>query len=120
MIIKNSDKQDIISGLLVANQKAHMVETTLRFKGRASEANQISEKTTELSDKIDELLGRVMDEWTGEAEKIDSSISKANASLQKTIRDIQNDLKIAENVVKAVGFVDDVIVIASKIAAAAG
>ena len=118
MAISNPDKQDVISRLLVINQKAHILATSLRFKGQDEEAEKVTQKAKELSEQIDHLLGQVMDEWLGQAESIRQEIQKANASLQASIRQIGNEVNILQNVVRAIGFIDDVIQIASRIAAA--
>ena len=118
--ISNSSKQDIIRRLLVTKQKAHILEMSLRFEGRGDEADQLSEKTETLSENIDQLLDQVMDDWMGKSDEIISDITKANTSIQSSIRAIENGLNVAENVVKVLSYVDDVIVIASKIAAAVG
>lgn len=117
MAISKTSKEQIIQSLLVAKQKAHMLEISLRFKGKPDEADQLSAKAGELSDQIDNLLSQLMSGWIGTANKILGDITKANAAIQSTIRDIQNDVHVAENIVKAIGYVDDIVVIASKIAA---
>jgi hypothetical protein len=112
-----ADKQQIIRRLLVAKQEAHSLEISLRFKGRNDQADQLAAKATKLSDTIDTLLGQVMVDWVVETQKIVSDIGQANVSLQSSIKEIQNGIKVAQNVVKALGYVDDVVAIAAKIAA---
>jgi t-SNARE complex subunit (syntaxin) len=40
-----------------------------------------------------------------------------NASLEKSIDKINKDVETAQNVVKAIGFIDDAVAIAAKVAA---
>ena len=112
-----ADKQQIIRKLLVVKQDAHSLEISLRFKGRNKQADELAAKAQKLSEKIDTLLGQVMVEWAVEADEIASDIGQANASLQSSIQEIQNGIDIAQNIVKALGYVDDVVAIAAKIAA---
>src|SRR5262245_9007167 len=107
MALSNSDKQDVIGRLLVTNQKAHILEISLRFKGQNDQAEEVAQKSRELTDQIDLLLGQVMVAWLGQAGTILQEVQKANASLQASIRQIQNEVNIAQNLVKAIGFIDD-------------
>lgn len=115
-ISDESTKQSIINDLLVTKQSGHRLEIALRFKGKANEANDVKRKTDELTDKIDDLLGQVMEEWSGQSKEIIAEIVKANSSLKAAINDIKRDLEIAENVVKAIGYIDDAVAIAAEIA----
>lgn len=111
------DKKQVIRGLLVAKQEAHSVEISLRFKGQNGQADQIAAKAKKLSDAIDTLLGQVMRDWVVETEAVVGDIDQANVSLQSSIQEIQNGINVAQNIVKALGYVDDVVAIAAKIAA---
>lgn len=117
MAISNSDKLAIIQCLLVTKQKAHVLEISLRFESRSNEAEQVARKAKELSDQIDRLLGQVMGTWLDQAATILQKIEQANASLESSIQEIQDEVEVAENVVKAIGYIDDAVVVASKIAA---
>ena len=117
MSISNSDKREIIRLLLVMKQRAHDLEISLRFKGQNGEADQIAQNTKKLSDKIDILLGQVMVDWLSEAATILQEINQANNSLQSSIQEIQDGVRTAQNVVKAIGYIDDAVAIAAKVAA---
>ena len=118
MAVPQQTKQDIVQGLLVTKQKGHILEITLRFKGNNDEADEVAAKTTELSNEIDTLLGQIIDEWLAQSRGDVASIKEANSNLQRSIRSIQNGVATAQKVVKAIGFIDDAIVIASKFASA--
>ena len=111
MISKNS-KEEIIQGLLVTKQKAHALEVRLLLKGKEEEGKKVARKSKALSRQIDILLGQVMDEWQGQGNKIIKDIKSANADLQKSIAEIKRNVKTAQNIVKAIGLIDDAIVMA--------
>lgn len=119
MAISQKSKLEIIQSLLVTKQKAHSLEISLRFKAMNDEADEVSQKAGELSQQIDTLLGQVIDDWFGQTGAILESIGKANSSLQRSIRQIQKGLSIARNLVKAVGYIDDVVSIAAKLSSVA-
>ncbi len=118
MAITKESKQEMIQRLLVTKQKAHNLEIDLRFKGKNEDADEVAKKTTKLSRKIDKLLNAVINDWLVQKDEIIQGISKANTSLQKSIRQIQNDVETAKNIVNAIGYIDDVVVIAGQIASA--
>ena len=111
MISKNS-KEEIIQGLLVTKQKAHALEVRLLLKGKQKDGKKVARKSKALSRKIDILLGQVMDEWQGQGNKIIKDIKSANADLQRSIAEIKRNVKTAQNIVKAIGLIDDAIVMA--------
>ena len=118
MALSKQSKQEMIQRFLVTKQKAHNLEIDLRFKGKSEDADKVAKKTAELSGKIDALLVSVIDNWLGRKDVIIQGIKEANTSLQKSIRQIQNDVETAKNIERAIGYIDDVVVIAAKIASA--
>jgi ubiquinone biosynthesis protein UbiJ len=116
MAMTEENKQEVIQRLLIGKQKAHILETSLRFKGEGDEADKVAQKASELSNQIDTLLAQVLDDWLGQTDAIIQGIKKSNTSLQQSIRKIQQGVKTTENLVKAIGFLDDLIAIATQIA----
>jgi hypothetical protein len=115
MKMTEESKQEVIQGFLVSKQEAHVAEISLRFKGKGDEADKFARDATKLSDKIDMLLAQVMDDWLGDSETVIQGIKKANTSLQQSVQNIKQGVKTAENVAKAIGFIDDLIAIATQI-----
>ena len=56
-----------------------------------------------------------MDEWMGTAKTVRERMKNINSGPQATIRDIKNKKRLAENVVKAIGFIDDAVGIAANV-----
>jgi DNA integrity scanning protein DisA with diadenylate cyclase activity len=118
MTIKNKeDKELIVDKLLITKRKGHNLEIDLMFKEMEADAKKVKTKTNKLSKKVDSLLAALMQDWIGSAKLTIESIKKTNENLQKTIRDIKKDVEVAKNIVKAIGYLDDVIMIAANLLA---
>lgn len=115
MSINNRNKEAMIDALLESKRKGFRLEITLRFQGKAAEADEVKAKTRKLSRKIDDLLVRAMEDWLGNAAALIKTMKNTNAKLQASIRDIKKRIKVAQNVVKAIGFLDDAIDVAVKL-----
>ena len=87
------------------------------MKGRDQEAEQVQAKNKELERKIDDLVGKLLDEWAVEAETLIDEGRSRNRKLQARIRDIERDIEIGEKVSQAIGFIDDAVEAAADILA---
>ena len=118
MTINNKeDKALIADKLRNTNRKGHNLEIDLLFKEMKAEAEKVRIKTNNLSKKVDSLIAALMQDWIGSANLTIESIKKTNENLQKTIRDIKKDVEVAKNIVKAIGYLDDAIMIAANLLA---
>ena len=117
MNLSDDNKDEIINRLNVSLQKIQRLELILRLKGQATEAATLKVKRAELSEQIDKLIGAAMLEWIGAADVITADVKKANASLQQSTRKIRKGIETAKEVVKTLGYVDDVLGVAGKLAA---
>ena len=115
MAVSKLIKQQIIQNLLVTKQKSHNLEMTLRFKGQTQQADLVAAKTQELTAEIDTLLVKLLDEWLTESVGVVGEIRSGNTRLQTSIRKVSQGVQTAQNIVKAIGFVDDAIAIAARI-----
>ncbi len=115
MPISMTKKQEIIQQLLASKTKSYQAEVKLLLKRKPTEANEIKKHGKELSRKIDNLIAETMTDWTGNADKIISDVKLINKKVQRSINDINNSVNVAGNVVKLVGFIDDVVEIADGI-----
>ena len=115
MPISNNDKREITRRLLRTKQKAHDLEITLLFDGKTEEAKGVAEKAAALSTQIDVLLGQMMNEWLGEGLSIIEDIKRTNVSLQASIRQIEQGLNLANNLARALGFIDDALNIGRRL-----
>ena len=119
MAISKSKKQEIVQRLLVTKQRAHNLEIILRFAGNSEEADAVKETTSALTVQIDTLLSQLINEWLASSVGVVEDIRDGNAKLQRAINKVSRGVDTAQNVVKAIGFIDEAVVIAAKLAAAA-
>ncbi len=115
MPLNRSQREIAIEKLLITKNKGHRLEIRLRFQGKAAEAKQVKDTNDVLSKEIDRLLVEIMEAWTGNAATIETALRTNNTRLQATIRDIRKKIKVAEKVVKAIGYLDKAIELARKL-----
>jgi hypothetical protein len=117
MAIPRETKQEFVRRLRVTRDTGVDLEISLKFKGEFEEADKVAAATAALTRQIDKLLGQIIDEWLAQGLDIVAEITGVNASLEKSIDKINKDVETAQNVVKAIGFIDDAVAIAAKVAA---
>ena len=72
----------------------------------------------DLKTMTDGLLQNLYSDWSGEAKELKGSIDKSNANLNQSIEAVKKDEQMAQNLVNAVGYIDDVVkVVAGMLAA---
>lgn len=108
MPISMTKKQEIIQQLLASKTKAYQVEVKLLLKQKPNEANDVKNHGKELSRRIDALIADTMSDWIGNADKLISDVKLTNKKVQRSINDINKDVNVAENVVKLIGFIDEI------------
>ena len=116
MPISMTEKQEIIQQLLAAKTKVYRAEVKLLLKHKPEEANEVKTHGKELSRKIDRLIAQTLSDWVVDAELIIKDVKSTNKKIQRSINDIQNDVNVAKNVVKIVGFIDEIVEIVGAIA----
>lgn len=117
MPISNPNKQLLIRALQSARNKGDELEIELLLQGRSAEAKQVRESNERLSKRIRKLISAAKKTWRGHAATLQQDMRKRNAALQGCIRDIRKSIGIAQNVVKAVGLIDDAAALAAKVMA---
>ena len=99
---------------LLAEMNASYGELTntrlrLRQDGKDDEAQQIQERRTKLRAEIDRIRGKVAEEWAAKADALAADLKAYNETVQGYINDLKNNIETAQNVVKLVGAVDDLV-----------
>ena len=118
MPVSKQNKEDIIDRLLATHSKAQKLALNLKFAGNTADAAKVEQRNKDLSKRIDGLIAKAMRDWnTGAAAHLEG-IKAANTKLQASIKDIKKKIAVARNVVKALGYLDDAIEIARKVALA--
>lgn len=114
MAFEPSEKEKVLGSLMNAHRQGQLAEVSLRLQGKPDEADKIKPGNTRLSGEIDTLIGQMMDEWLGDADRTVKELTAANAKLEAAAAEIKKQINVAENVVKALGLLDDVVAIAKK------
>jgi hypothetical protein len=117
MAFEQTEKEKVVESLMAAHRQGQLTEVSLRFQGKPDEADKVWQDNTRLSAEIDILIGRMMDEWLGDAESAIKGLAKANTKLEAAVDEIKKQINVAQNVVKIIGLLDDAIAIAKKVAA---
>jgi hypothetical protein len=118
MAFEPTDKEQLLEALMNARRQGQLAEISLRVQNKTAEAETLRERNARLSTEIDTLLGRMMDEWLGSAAQTIQGLTAANAQLEAAVAGIKKQIAVAQNVVKAVGLLDDALAIAKKVFAA--
>jgi DNA integrity scanning protein DisA with diadenylate cyclase activity len=114
--MNQAEKEAIIDKFLTTKRKGHMLEIALSFKGMDGDAERVKAKNAELSEKVDNLLANIMQDWIDETDSgVVDGLTKVNSKIQDTIRDVKKDIELAKNVVKALGYLDEAIKFASNL-----
>ena len=77
--------------------------------------NFLGEQEKAMKNEIDGLLRDLYASWIGDTAQLTTKLTASNKDLNACIADIEKDIKFAENVVKALDYVDDVIKIAADL-----
>lgn len=114
MAFEQSDKENILESLMSVRRQGQLAELNLRFQGESEEADSVWGATARLSTEIDILIGRMMQDWLGSAKSVKKSIESLNSKIETAASDIKKQTRIAQNVVKVVGLLDDGVDLAKK------
>jgi len=117
MAFEQTQKEKVMESLMAAQRQGQITEINLRLQGKPDEAEKIWQENSRLSAEIDILIGQMMDEWLGNAERAIKGLAKINTKLEAAVGEIKKQMNIAQNVVKIIGLLDDAVAIAKKVAA---
>jgi hypothetical protein len=114
MAFELTEKEKALESLTTAHRQGQLAEVSLRLQGKPDEADKIKPGNTRLSGEIDILIGQMMDEWLGDADRTMKDLTAVNAKLEAAVAEIKKQINIAQNVVKIIGLLDDAVAIAKK------
>ena len=114
MAFERRDKEKVLESLMAAHRQGQITEVSLRLQGKPDEAEKIWQGNSRLSTEIDILIGQMMDEWLGDADRAIKGLADANTKLEAAAAEIKKQINIAQNVVKVIGLLDDAVAIAKK------
>ena len=114
MAFELTEKEKVLESLTAAHRQGQLAEVSLRLQGKPDEAEKVKPGSTRLSTEIDTLIGQMMDEWLGDADRNMKDLTAGNAKLETAIAEIKKQINIAQNAVKVLGLLDDAVAIAKK------
>jgi malate synthase len=100
------DKLAVLDAMNTSLGKITNVQTRLTLAGQTDLANQLDTHRKALLAQIEELQGKVADQWTVDAATLTERLRNANNDLQDRIRNIKNNVNVANNAVQIIGQVD--------------
>ena len=115
--MNGEQKEETIHSLQVALQRSQNLELTLRFRRDNENVKEIEKRNIKLRKQIDKLIVEAMQDWLVDAQDVTKEIKKSNMNLQRAITSVKKKKEEAENIVKALGLVDDVLSIATSLLA---
>ena len=117
MAFEQAQKEKVMESLMAAQRQGQITEINLRLQGKPDEAEKVWQSNNRLSAEIDILIGQMMDEWLGNAERAIKGLAKINDKLETAVAEIKKQINVTQNVVKIIGLLDDAVAIAKKVAA---
>jgi len=112
-----TDKQQLVEQLMEVRRQAQLVELTLRSQNQPPQADKVHDAIAALTVKIDALLGGMMQNWIGQADQAVGDLKGRTDDLTKAVDQIKRQVQVAQTVVKVIGYVDQAVAIAAKVAA---
>ena len=103
------NKLDLLAEMNASYGELTSTRLQLRLDGKDDEAQQIQERRTKLRAEIDRIRGKAAEDWAAKADALAADVKAHNETVQGYINDIKNNIETAQNVVKLVGAVDDLV-----------
>ena len=111
-MIPNTRKEEVVDKLIATKQKADRLYLNLRLLREEEEAKKARTKGKKLGRQIEVLLGKMMEQWGGNADKMIGELAEKNLKIQKSIAGIKKGVNRIAQTAKALSLIDDVIKLA--------
>jgi len=111
-------KVEIYNRVLAGLSKGVMLAALLAKKGETADHERAVRKNEELARLAARLRRNIHRDWSLGAAKVLGEIRDSSARLQRQVRDIEKSVASAQRVVRALGYVDDLVEIARTVARA--
>jgi hypothetical protein len=113
--METNEKNKLLDELSVSYNRANYLAVLCNEKNKKPEAVQAERRKKRLKGEIDGLLRDIYLAWIGDANVLRDKITTNNDEIDKCIQKIQSDVDTAQNIVKAIGYLDDIIAIAAAL-----
>ena len=100
------DKLAALDAMNTSLGKITNVQIRLTLAGETDLASQMDTQRKALLAQIEELQGKVADQWTVSAATLTEKLRDANGDLQDRIRNIKNQVNVANNAIQIIGQID--------------
>ena len=115
IIVNNTEKQQLVVEMLNTYTATVDLENVLWLGNNPKDATRVEKKNDEMEQKIKVLRGELWADWTGSADALTQQIQARNADLDNSINILKADVHDAEQVVKVLSYVDEVIGVAASL-----
>lgn len=113
--MNKSEKNLLLDKLSVCYNRANYLKTLCEEQNLPDEASQFERRKARLKLEIDGLLRDLYQDWIGSASKLKEKLDQGNAEVETAIKSIEKNIKTANNIAKAIGYLDDAIKIAADL-----
>jgi hypothetical protein len=112
-----TQKNLLLDHLTVSYNHICTLKIICQEKGLSDEANKLDPHKAFLKERTEGLLHDLYHSWTGNAKALQDTTEDQNKRLGKCIADIQKNIDTAGNIIKAIGYIDDVVKAAADLVA---
>ena len=115
--VELNDNQKIIISMTDQLSDLAKAKIRLMFLNRSKEVQDVKDKYNTLSEIIDSLIAKEMEQWNIDKQSALKSLNKTNAEIDDSIDHIKKNLKTTKKVVKLLKQADKVIEVGTEILA---
>jgi len=112
-----TEKNLLLDRLSVCYNRTNYLKIVCEENKALDEAAQFDRRKARLKIEIEGLLRDLYHNWIGDAKTLKGKLDDSNRALDKCIKNIEADIKTAENLLQAVGYIDDIIKVAVDLVA---
>lgn len=111
--MKPTEKNLLLDTLSVCYNRANYLKALCEEQGLVNDAIRFGRRKDRLKVEIDGLLRDLYHHWIGDANALKKELKESNKGVDAAVKDIERKIKTAENIVKALGYIDKAIEIAA-------
>lgn len=108
--------------LALLNNVSNCINATVYLKmwcdqnGDTANSAKYQQRLTQLNTLYTKLSNAIWQDWIGQSATVKGGLQAATDNVNQSVKNIQSDVDTANNIVKALGYVDQAIAIAAKLA----
>jgi hypothetical protein len=114
-ITDHGDKLDVLNNLSAVINGTVYLKISADQSADAASSAQLALRLSRLNTEYSALSGALWQDWIGQAAAIKTQMTVASAGVTQCVNDIKAGVNTAQNVVKAIGYIDQAIQIAAKL-----